>query len=396
MRIIGPTLLLFCITISFSLIVISGQSGIHNIQNTSTLASSTTWNFVALGDSRQHSGNWDAVNQKRTQENTSNPIRAALMNSVVENNDNLSFILHTGDMVYYGGEQDDWDRYYEDIENVTSNNITIYNAIGNHERYTYNIDSNTYGPIDEDFSVYQANVDLPGNERYYSFDYRNQVHIVIINTEENWDGSFDIITEQESWLVNDLEINEIDFVIAVFHRPAYSIRDSNRVHDAQQVRIVLEPLLLQYDVDLVFSGHDHYYYRTTREGIVHITAGGAGADLYTNRDVSEWQENDVYFSEYHYCNVTVKNESDGRTTVKVDTLIFNVLDQTTTLGDSVLIDSLLNTTTTTTTTESTYISATTDEIHTTSSTTTASTTPIFLISVLSGLVFALILRKQKF
>ncbi len=350
-----------------------------------------------MGDSRQPSGDWDDVNQKRTQENISNPIRAALMNSVVENNPNLNLIVHTGDMVYYGGEQDDWDRYYEDIENVTNNNITVYNAIGNHERYTYNIDEYTYGISDENFSVYETNVDLPENERYYSFDYMNQVHFVIINTEENWNDnthSFDITTEQKSWLLNDLETNEIDFVIAVFHRPCYSVRDSNRVHDAQQVRVVLEPILLQYGVDLVFSGHDHNYYRTTRKNIVHITAGGAGADLHTNRDVSEWQENDVYFSEYHYCNVTVKNETDGRTTVKVDTLIFNELDRTTTIGDSVLIDPSLNTTTTT---ESTQSSTTTGQITTSStSTTNASTTPIFLISVLSGLVISLFLKKQEF
>jgi hypothetical protein len=381
MRINGTNVLLFCVTISFSLIVITGQS---TIQNKSTLTSNT-WHFIALGDSRQQSGSWDDANQKFSHENTSNPIRAALMNSVVENNPNLSFILHTGDMVYYGGEQEDWDRYYEDIENVTKNNITTYNAIGNHERYTYNINSGTYGPVDEDFSVYQANVDLPGNERYYSFDYMNQVHCVIINTEENWDGSFAITQEQESWFLNDLETNEIDFVIAVFHRPCYSIRSSSRVHDAQQVRLVLEPILLQYAVDLVFSGHDHYYYRTTRNNVVHITAGGAGADLYSNGDVSEWQETDVYFSEYHYCNVTV-SETDGNTTVKVDTLIFNDLDQTTTLGDSVLIDS-----SSTTTSE---ISTTTDET-TISSTTTASNTPIFLISVLTGLIFALILKKLK-
>ncbi|UCG04336.1 MAG: metallophosphoesterase [Candidatus Heimdallarchaeota archaeon] len=305
----------------------------RNYRKKQILSLSSKWHFIALGDSRQQFGTWDDDNNKYTHDNTNNPTRAALFTSIAENNPEIEFILHTGDMVMSGGEQDDWNRYFEDIENMTKENITIYYAVGNHEKYTYALGDSQWGPSDEDFSTYLANVELPGNERYYSFDFMNQIHFVFINTEEDWSDGFSITTDQNNWLINDFETNTLDFIIAVFHRPCYSIRDSGRVHAAQQVRNVLEPLFLQYGVDLVFSGHDHYYYRAVRKGVTYITTGGAGADLYTNKDTSEWQDGDVYFSEYHYCNITVTQSNENIVT-KVDVLILDEGEGTTTLGDS--------------------------------------------------------------
>lgn len=41
--------------------------------------------------------------------------------------------------------------------------------MGNHEQYTYALGPGLWVPYDDDFSTYLDNVDLPGNERYYSF-----------------------------------------------------------------------------------------------------------------------------------------------------------------------------------------------------------------------------------
>lgn len=267
--------------------------------------------FIVLGDTR----NWG--------ENDSNPIRRELTNFIVENNPEVKFIINSGDMVNRGGEQADWDRYFEDIENATKNNITFYYTVGNHEYYTYNLPDGSFGPPDEDLSTYLANVELPGNEKYYSFDF-NQIHFVFINTDEISDES------QKSWLMNDLESTSLDFIILVFHRPAYSIRGSSRVAAAHAIRAVIEPILIAYDVDVVFSGHDHYYYRTLRNGVVHIVTGGGGAPLASNNDLSEWREGDVFYSEYHYCNVTVTEKQ-----VKIDLLIYHADNHSTILGDSV-------------------------------------------------------------
>ena len=375
---------------------ISAESSYKDTASTNTMSS---WHFIALGDSRQQLGTWDSVREQYSHENSSNPIRAALINSIVEDNPNVEFIVHTGDMVASGGEQDDWDRFFEDIENATNKNIPFYYAVGNHEIYTYAEGPGDYGDDDDDFSTYLVNVDLPGNERYYSFNYKNQIHFVFINTEEYWNGKFNITPDQKSWLIGDLENNTIDFVVAVFHRPCYSIRNAGRVRDAQNARSVLEPILLQYDVDLMFSGHDHYYYRTIRNDTTYITTGGAGADLYTNEDLSEWQEGDVYFSEYHYCNVTVVNVG-GNLSVNVDTLIFHESNKSTTLGDSfqILAPPAETTTSTTEITQSTITTEkTTSSNITTSMTTESRVTPYTFITTIIGLVvISYSLKKLKY
>ena len=172
-------------------------------------ASIEPWTFGIVSDT-QHPGIWDATLQKYDYVNTSNPIRKGIITSMVEKNPEIEFILHAGDIVSIGGEQEVWDRYYEDIEYATQRNIPFYYAVGNHEKYTYPLGFNQWGPDDEDFSTYLANVELPGNERFYSFDFEDQIHFVFINTEEdNYDsvGFFEISPEQEAWLINDLETN---------------------------------------------------------------------------------------------------------------------------------------------------------------------------------------------
>lgn len=90
--------------------------------------------------------------------------------------------------------------------------------------------------------MYLANVDLPGKERYYSFNYKNSIHFIFINTEENYEwNSFNITSAQLSWLIKDLETTSIDFIVMVFHRPVYSIKDLQCKVGSQRVRKVLEP-----------------------------------------------------------------------------------------------------------------------------------------------------------
>lgn len=154
-------LLVFSAIFIFSLGIISI---INSYKVTMSTDDTNTWYFIALGDSRQQFGYWNDSLGHYSHDNSSNPIRAALITSIVEDNPNVEFILHTGDMVSSGGEQDDWDRYFEDIENSTKNNIPFYYAVGNHEIYTYAQGPGNWGSYDDDFSAYLANVNLPGNE----------------------------------------------------------------------------------------------------------------------------------------------------------------------------------------------------------------------------------------
>ena len=176
-----------------------------------------------------------------------------------------------------------------------------------------------------------------------------------------------------------METNTIDFVIAVFHRPCYSINYYG-VTAAREQRRVLEPILVNFNVDLVFSGHLHYYHRTNRSNTVHVVTGGGGTTLINMHIDSDWQIGDVYSLNYHYCNITVV-ESEENLMVRVDMLKFDVYDKSTTLGDSFQI--ILNPIETTATT--------TDMVETT----ITGTTPNPFIPMMMGMAVIVFLRKIK-
>ena len=284
-----------------------------------------SWNFIAMGDGR----NWE--------ENATNPIRKSVIENIVTTNPDMEFILNTGDMTISGGEQNEWDIYFEDIELAIQNNVTIYYAVGNHETYTYRLEDGSYGPQEWNFSTYMANVEMPGNERYYSFDH-NQIHFIVINTEEFWGGrSLNLTPEQETWIIDDLSSNQdANLTIAMVHRPFYSVRSNSRVENALAIRTVLEPIFTEYGVDIVFAGHDHYYLRTTRQNITHFITGGAGGPLYTTTATANAIEGDVYFPEYHYINVTVTDEE-----ITFETMVFSEDFQETILNNTFTISLLL-------------------------------------------------------
>jgi len=290
--------------ISFSICILFLVSAVtvnfpNNLLVSKAVGSYEPWHFIALGDTR----NWWP--------DDTNILREVILDDVFISNPNLEFILHTGDMTNNGGEQRDWDLYYEDIDLHVENNVTFYYTVGNHETYTYPLPDGSYGPPELNFSTYMANVEMPGNERYYSFDHKG-IHFIFINTDEYWihEGAyeFDITTEQKDWIINDLASNTMNFTIASFHRPCYSVRSESRYLQANVIRKVLEPILIEFGVDLVFSGHDHYYYNTKRKGIQHIVTGGAGAPLADTGFTGHALVADRYFSKYHYCNVTVTEE----------------------------------------------------------------------------------------
>ena len=112
----------------------------------------TPWKFIALGDTRNAGADFTGI------EITTDLIDSLLVDNEVE------FILHNGDVVDKGGEQDQWDIYWSIVNSSTMmKDIPVYYAPGNHE---YSRESGGY---DIDLEVYHANVDLPGNEIFYSF-----------------------------------------------------------------------------------------------------------------------------------------------------------------------------------------------------------------------------------
>ena len=76
----------------------------------------------------------------------------------------IEFILHSGDIVDNGGQQNEYDTDYWPNMRTIANEVPIYYAIGNHE---YNRIS---GGDDPTLAVYRANVGYPSDLSFYSFN----------------------------------------------------------------------------------------------------------------------------------------------------------------------------------------------------------------------------------
>lgn len=83
--------------------------------------------------------------------------------------------------------------------------------------------------------------------------------------------------EQIDWLKESLETSDAEWKIAFFHHPLYS---SGEKHGSElDLQQLIEPLFVANGVDVVFSGHEHFYERIKpQKGIHYITQGG-GAKL---------------------------------------------------------------------------------------------------------------------
>jgi len=80
---------------------------------------------------------------------------------------------------------------------------------------------------------------------------------------------------QHYWLADDLEAADRDWKILMIHVSPWSCR----CLDQDAPRQVINSLSQEYGVNLIVSGHDHYYARGTVAGIERIVLGGGGATL---------------------------------------------------------------------------------------------------------------------
>lgn len=182
------------------------------------------------------------------------------------------FLLHTGDLIYPSGAARDFNPKFFDIYRTTLARVPFYGSLGNHDIRSRN------------GSPYLQNFVLPTNgppglapERNYSFDYAD-AHIAVLDTNASTTQMRNIIVP---WLRQDMERSRARWKFVVFHHPPYS---SGLHGDDARTQRVLDPVLQQLKVDLVFNGHDHHYERwKPRGGVVYIVTGAGGAVLYPRK-----------------------------------------------------------------------------------------------------------------
>jgi 3',5'-cyclic AMP phosphodiesterase CpdA len=217
-----------------------------------------------------------------------------------------SLVIQTGDLVHHARDLGEW-KTYDAITLPIKSKMPLYSARGNHDVGSEEYEKRLTAPI------------TSGNKFFYSFD-RGTCHFVSVDAFEPYAPG----SPQYKWLSNDLErAKGAKFVIAFMHAPPYSI---GTIHGSDtRFRRALVPLFTKYKVSCVFSGHEHIYYRTRRDGITYVVTGGGGAPLYP-LDPHEAIAGDVFESVHHYIAGQIIGNTLFFKTVREDNSVLDRFD----------------------------------------------------------------------
>lgn len=208
--------------------------------------------------------------------------------------------FHGGDLVGNGASDTDWDRFFE-VEQAMLIRAPLYPALGNHE-----------GDGPQFADIFELPDNSPSPERYYTVRYANTLFVSL----DLYTNPFGVSSDQYAWLetvlANAAADPDIRQRFVQLHHGPY---DSGSHKSNTAVRTYLVPLFEQYGVDIVFSGHDHCYERSTVNGVKYVVTGGGGAPLY-GVDGDWWTE--VSDSVLHYCVLDIEGARTVFTAKRLD------------------------------------------------------------------------------
>ncbi|XP_042515791.1 probable inactive purple acid phosphatase 27 [Macadamia integrifolia] len=205
---------------------------------------------------------------------------------------NVDSIFHIGDISYATGFLVEWDFFLHQIGSMASH-VSYMTAIGNHERdymdsgsvYTT---SDSGGECGVPYETYFPLPTVAKDKPWYSIE-QGPVHFTVISTEHNWSAN----SEQYQWMESDMgSVNRsrTPWLIFTGHRPMYSTLGSVPTSVDSTFVAEVEPLLMDYKVDLVLWGHVHNYermcavYQNSCKAIP--TKDANGTDTYDNTNYS--------------------------------------------------------------------------------------------------------------
>jgi 3',5'-cyclic AMP phosphodiesterase CpdA len=168
----------------------------------------------------------------------------------------FDMVLMLGDNVYGSKRVTDLQSLYrltfdEPYKPLLDAGVKFYASLGNHDALA----ERDYPPFNME------------GRRYYSFE-RENVTFVALDSNAMDD-------DQLAWLTDTLGRATTLWKIVFLHHPLYS---SARTHGSDvPLRRQLEPILVRHGVQVVLSGHDHVYERTTpQNGVVYFVSGAGG------------------------------------------------------------------------------------------------------------------------
>ena len=168
----------------------------------------------------------------------------------------FEFVLMLGDNLYGSEDEGDYASKFErPYKPLLDAGVKFYAALGNHDDPSQAM----YKPFNMD------------GKRFYSFKApRGSVRYFVL------DSTY-MQKEQLDWLEKELASSDSDWKIAYFHHPLYSSGEKHGSDD--QLRAQIEPLFIKHGVDLVLTGHEHFYERLKPQNGIHYIISGSSAKL---------------------------------------------------------------------------------------------------------------------
>lgn len=172
-------------------------------------------------------------------------------------------VLMVGDNIYEGpASPEDYRRKFEDpYRALREAGVRFQAVLGNH---------------DDPAQRFYAGFNMRG-QRYYTFEppgpplarLGDLVRIFALD-------STNVDAAQVAWLDRELGRSRAVWKICMLHHPMYT--GGRYASSALLMRWQLESLLLTHGVHVVFSGHEHFYQRSTpQQQVVHFISGAAGS-----------------------------------------------------------------------------------------------------------------------
>ncbi len=206
--------------------------------------------FLAYGDTRTYPADYDDV-------------AAGMIQTYTDDPEFQTLAVISGDLVEDGNIENQWDTQffgysYPNIKEFHAE-VPSQSCRGNHEGTAV---------LFAKYLPYPTVI-----SQAWSFDYGPAHFAVLDQYISYFPGSL-----QLTWLENDLASSHKPWKFIVLHEPGWSAGGHSNDADVQNY---IQPLCLQYGVQIIFGGHNHYYARAVVDGVQHITTGGGGAPLYT-------------------------------------------------------------------------------------------------------------------
>ena len=163
-------------------------------------------------------------------------------------------VILVGDNMYGGERAEDFRTKFEvPYKPLLDRGVKFYASLGNHDARNQRF-----------YKLFNMDGKL-----YYSFKAPKQ-NVRFFALETTYAEP-----EQMAWVAKELEGANDEWKIPFFHHPLYS---SGQRHGSDiRLRTILEPLFVEHDVKVVFTGHDHFYERTKlQKGIAYFVVGSGG------------------------------------------------------------------------------------------------------------------------